>query len=169
MLNELLDIEKKDNNSTGLRITEISQFIINCVDDLKSVLIPKKLSLDRCLTTIDFFAKINQPHFRRVLHNILSNAVKFSHLCGRITITSEIQNNSFILSVKDEGVGIPFDLQGLIFEHFTPAQRQGTAGEKSTGLGLYFARETIEQHGGRIWFESAENKGTTFFIEIPAY
>ncbi len=57
----------------------------------------------------------------------------------------------------------------FIFEHFSKAQSIGTAGEKSNGLGLYFAKETIERHGGKIWFESEEDAGTTFFIEISSY
>lgn len=169
MLNELLDIEKKDNDGSGFRITDASQFISKCVEQLKGVLIQKEIRLESKLTTQEFFAKLNQRHFQRVLHNIISNAVKFSHQRGRITIASEIKNNKFLLSIKDDGVGIPFEMQGFIFDHFTPAQRAGTAGEKPTGLGLYFAKETIELHGGKIWFESTEGAGTTFFIEIPRY
>jgi signal transduction histidine kinase len=169
MLNELLDIEKKDNDSTGFRITEASQFIAKCVEQLKGITIQKEISLETKLTTAEFFAKLNQRHFQRVLHNIISNAVKFSHPGGRINIASEIKDGKFLLSIRDEGVGIPLELQAFIFDHFTPAQRKGTAGEKSTGLGLYFAKETMELHGGRIWFESAAVSGTTFYLEIPSY
>jgi signal transduction histidine kinase len=169
MLNELLDIEKKDNDSSGFRITEASQFIARCVEQLRGVLIQKKASLETDLTTVEFFAKLNQAHFQRVLHNIISNAVKFSHPDGHIKISSAVKNNKIRLSIIDNGIGIPYELQGFIFDRFTAAQRKGTAGEKSTGLGLFFAKETIELHGGRIWFESTEGVGTTFFIEIPRY
>ncbi|RYE55203.1 MAG: HAMP domain-containing histidine kinase [Sphingobacteriales bacterium] len=60
-------------------------------------------------------------------------------------------------------------MKAFIFDHFTTAQRKGTVGEASTGLGLFFARETVELHGGTIWFESQVGTGTTFFIELPQY
>jgi signal transduction histidine kinase len=169
MLNELLDIEKKDNDSSGFRITEASQFIARCVEQFQGVLIQKEICLETNLTKVEFFAKLNQRHFQRVLHNIISNAVKFSRQGGNIVVSSDIKNNKLRLSIKDNGVGIPFEMQGFVFDYFTVAQRKGTAGEKSTGLGLYFAKQTIELHGGRIWFESSEVSGTTFFIEILRY
>ena len=169
MLNDFLDIEKMDNESSGFRITEVSQLIITCIEQFHGVLIEKELSLKTSLTTVQFFAKLDQHHFQRVLHNLISNAVKFSHIGGVITIASEVKDSAFHISIKDNGVGIPLEKQGFIFDHFSKAQRIGTAGEKSNGLGLYFAKETIERHGGRIWFESEEDAGTTFFIEIPSY
>ncbi len=65
-------------------------------------------------------------------------------------------------------MGIPTELQVHLFEQFTSAGRQGTQGESTTGLGLYIARQIVEQHQGKLWLESEENKGTTFFIELPA-
>lgn len=169
MLNELLDIEKKDNDYSGFRITNLAAFTIQSIEQLKSMFIPKHLELETCLTPADFFARVNPQHLQRVIHNILSNAVKFSQQGGRIKITSEIKNDRFSLAIQDHGLGIPFEMQFLVFGHFTTAQQEGTSGEGSTGLGLYFARKTIELHGGRIWFESRTNTGTTFFIELPSY
>jgi two-component system sensor histidine kinase VicK len=60
-------------------------------------------------------------------------------------------------------------IQGFVFDQFSEAHRPGTEGETPTGLGLYFAKKTFEQNGGRIWFVSVKNKGTTFFIELPSY
>ncbi|MCO5946761.1 sensor histidine kinase [Mucilaginibacter flavidus] len=103
------------------------------------------------------------------MHNILSNAVKFSPKNGLINISSKIIKSGFnkpkwLLAIKDDGIGIPFEIQGFVFDQFTQAQLPGTEGETPTGLGLYFAKKTMEQHGGRIWFESVENKGPLFLL-----
>lgn len=111
----ILDIEKMDNESSGFRITEVSQFIITCTEQFHGVLIEKELSLKTNLTKVQFFAKLDQHHFQRVLHNILTNAVKFSHIGGVITITSEIIDNVFHISIKDNGAGIPVKMQGFYF------------------------------------------------------
>lgn len=169
MLTDLLDIEKKDNNTAGFRIVNLSEFMRQCIDQLKGIFIPRNITLETDLTTTDFFAKINAQHLQRVIHNLLSNAVKFSPQNGLIKITAAIKNDKFLLTIKDHGVGIPFEMQAFVFDQFTVAQQQGTLGEESTGLGLYFARKTVELHGGRIWFESAVATGTTFFIELPRY
>jgi two-component system sensor histidine kinase VicK len=121
------------------------------------------------LTDIDFFARINAQHLQRVVHNILSNSVKFSDRGSAVNVTPAIVGDKFLLSVRDQGVGIPFEKQGYIFDRFTSAQRPGTTGEPSTGLGLYFSRQPIELHEGRIWFESEAGTGTTFFIELSGY
>jgi len=169
MLSELLEIEKKDNDRSGFRITNVADFVIKTIEQLKGIFIPKKIRLEVCLTPDIFFAKINAQHLQRVIDNILSNAVKFSRPNSRIKISSEIKNDRFLIRIQDEGVGIPLEMQPFIFDHFTIAQQQGTSGEPSTGLGLYFSRKTVELHEGRIWFESDVVTGTTFFIGLPKY
>ena len=174
MLNELLTIEKKENHQSGFQIIELSHFIPKCINLLQGTISIKNISFQCNLSPLEFYAKIDQNHFQRVLHNILSNAVKFSPKNGLISISSQIVKSEsskpkWRLTIKDDGIGIPFEIQGFVFDQFTQAQRPGTAGETPTGLGLYFAKKTIEQHGGGIWFESVENEGTTFFIELPSY
>jgi signal transduction histidine kinase len=169
MLNELLGIEKKDNDTSGFRNTDLAAFVVQCIEQLKGIFLSKDIGLETCLTSEDFFARIDPLHLQRVIHNLLSNAVKFSPQGGRIEVSSEIKSNRFRLAIKDHGIGIPFEMQALVFDRFTTAQRQGTSGEASTGLGLYFARQTVDLHGGRIWFESEVGQGTTFFIELPRY
>jgi signal transduction histidine kinase len=71
------------------------------------------------------------------------------------------------LSVADRGIGIPVQQQTRIFGHFERADNSHTYGIGGTGLGLYLSRALVEQHGGRIWFESAEGQGSTFFVVLP--
>jgi two-component system sensor histidine kinase VicK len=72
-----------------------------------------------------------------------------------------------VLKVQDNGVGIPEPLQEIIFHKFTKASRQGTGGEATTGLGLFIVKQIVSLHGGTIWLESSENRGTTFYVALP--
>jgi two-component system sensor histidine kinase VicK len=75
-------------------------------------------------------------------------------------------NGKIIIAVKDKGIGIPDKLKDQVFNMFTSAQRPGTSGEKSFGLGLSICNQIMEKHNGKIWFESDANIGTTFFISL---
>ena len=104
----------------------------------------------------------------RVLDNLVVNAIKFSAENTTIELQAEAQPKELIISVHDNGVGIPRDMGTLLFEPFVNSvRRKGTAGEQSFGLGLYICRQIIEAHGGRIWFESEPGKGSVFFISLP--
>ena len=72
-----------------------------------------------------------------------------------------------LLQVIDKGIGIPESMQASIFNKFTKAKRKGTEGEQTTGLGLFIAKRIVNMHDGKIWFESIENSGTTFFVRLP--
>jgi signal transduction histidine kinase len=103
----------------------------------------------------------------RVLNNLIVNAIKFSPEGGIIEVNTERSDNGIVISVKDYGLGIPASYAPKLFDPFTPAKRKGTAGEQPFGLGLYISKQIIDAHRGRIWFESEEGKGTTFFVFLP--
>lgn len=103
---------------------------------------------------------------KRAIQNVISNAIKFSYPNSTIKMSSKIEGGQIILKVLDAGIGIPEKYQNDIFEKFTAAGRVGTNGEPSTGLGLCFSKQCIEQHGGQIYFKSAEGKGTKFYIRL---
>ncbi|TDQ10282.1 ATP-binding protein [Pedobacter metabolipauper] len=103
----------------------------------------------------------------RVINNLLVNAIKFSLKQTRITVNLDVYQNYIEVSVADQGIGIPDDIKNMIFEPFTEAQRMGTAGEETFGLGLYISRRIIEAHQGKIWFEHGEVKGTVFKLQLP--
>ncbi len=106
---------------------------------------------------------------RSVLRNLLTNAIKFTDAGGIISLRSaEVSASEVIFSVADNGTGIPEENRDKLFTLGT-VSTQGTEAEKGTGLGLMLCREFIEKSGGRIWFESAEGKGTTFFFTLPIY
>ncbi|GCE11615.1 ATP-binding protein [Tengunoibacter tsumagoiensis] len=105
----------------------------------------------------------------QVLTNLISNAIKYSPDGGQICISLEEVSTTkqALLSIQDQGIGIPVSQQGRIFSRFTRADNAQANGIYGTGLGLYLSREFIERHGGSIWFQSSENKGTTFFVALP--
>ncbi len=114
-------------------------------------------------------ASIDVHRFEQVLTNIINNAIKYSPEGGKINILvcADLKTHSAILSVQDHGIGIPASQQARIFGRFTRADNARAREIGGTGLGLYLSRELVERQGGRIWFESAENQGSTFFISLP--
>ena len=108
---------------------------------------------------------IDQQRMRLALANIIDNAILYSPN-GDIHITVK-ENSEIIVSVADNGIGIPEDQQKRIFTKLFRARNALSIEPNETGLGLYITKSIIEKHGGRIWFESKEGEGTTFFIALP--
>lgn len=102
-----------------------------------------------------------------VLRNLISNALKFTHNGGKVTVNAEIQGREMLVAVSDTGVGIPPEQLPKLFKIKENVSTVGTNDERGTGLGLLLCKEFIEQHGGRIWAESEVGEGTTFFFSIP--
>ena len=113
------------------------------------------------------FVRVSTLGFTRVMDNLLSNAFKFTPAKGRIEMAVEAAGAAARVTVRDTGIGIPDEIKGTVFQRFTAAGRAGTDSEASTGLGLSIARDIVEKHNGRIWFESLKGQGTTFFVELP--
>jgi two-component system, OmpR family, sensor histidine kinase VicK len=105
--------------------------------------------------------------FFQIIHNLVSNAIKFTPPHGQIDILIEETRSTFIIRVRDNGIGIPEEMHGTLFQRRTPAGRSGLNKEKSTGIGLSIVRRLVELLDGKIWFESEENKGSTFSVEFP--
>ncbi len=104
-----------------------------------------------------------------VLRNLISNAVKFTHIGGRVLITAEtIRDGHARISVRDSGIGISADNIGKLFHLDARVNRPGTAGEPSTGLGLILCKEFVERHGGTIEVESTVGSGSTFAFTLPS-
>jgi two-component system sensor histidine kinase VicK len=113
------------------------------------------------------FVEIDEVKFMQVINNLISNAIKFTHEGGIITIGASEERDHILISLTDNGIGIPEHLQADLFEKFTKARRPGLRGEESVGLGMSIIKTIVEWHGGDIRFESGENQGTTFYIRLP--
>ena len=113
--------------------------------------------------------EVDRTRVEQVLTNLLSNAIKYSPQGGPIELSlrEKIEPREALLSIRDRGIGIPVGQQARIFGRFVRAENARASEITGTGLGLYLSRELVERHGGRLWFESAEGKGSTFFMSLP--
>jgi signal transduction histidine kinase len=102
-----------------------------------------------------------------VIRNLMTNAIKFTNDGGRVVIGAQEKPGEWLVSVKDNGVGMNGDVLKMLFDKTAPYTTRGTANEKGTGLGLILCKEFIEKNGGKIWVESSEGKGSTFYFTLP--
>jgi PAS domain S-box-containing protein len=113
--------------------------------------------------------QVDQRRMEQVLSNLIGNAIKYSPEGGliEVNVREEAETKTALLCVSDHGIGIPAQQQSLVFGRFAQADNARAYGIGGTGLGLYLSREFVERHGGRIWFESVEGQGSTFFMTLP--
>lgn len=114
---------------------------------------------------------IDRQRIEQVITNLINNAIKYSPDGGTIEIAAceKRESQQALLSVRDNGIGIPLAQQGHIFGRFERADNARKREIKGTGLGLYLCRELVERNDGRIWFESIEGQGSTFYVLLPLY
>lgn len=110
---------------------------------------------------------IDRRKIEQVLNNLISNAVKYSHPRTTVEIRVAREGDEVVISVKDQGVGIPRSELENLFRPFQKTSARSTAGERSTGLGLAIVRIIVEGHRGRIWVESEVGRGSTFHVSLP--
>ena len=113
------------------------------------------------------YVKLDDSKFMQAINNLMSNALKFTPDGGEITVTLAEKPETVLISIADNGIGIPKEYHSTLFDKFTRARRPGLQGEPSVGLGMSIIKTIVEWHHGQIWFDSQENQGTTFYIEIP--
>ena len=109
----------------------------------------------------------DRDRLAQVLGNLLSNAIKYSPDGGTVTVAASRSRVRARVSVRDPGLGIPADQQGKVFTKFFRGEAGRRLGIRGTGLGLVLARQIVDAHGGRMGFESAEGRGSTFWVELP--
>lgn len=110
---------------------------------------------------------VDSEKIRAVLQNLLENAVKYTGEGGKIEITAGADSGSIKVAIKDSGIGIPEEQQKNIFNRFFRAPNAVKVETDGSGLGLFIAKSIVEKHSGKIWFESEQNKGTTFYFTLP--
>jgi len=113
------------------------------------------------------FAQLDGMKFVQIINNLVSNAIKFTKNDGHILLNVDLLEKTFLMTLTDDGIGIPRNLQPFLFNKYTKAGREGLDGEESVGLGMWIVKSLTEGHGGKIWFQSKARKGTTFYVEIP--
>ncbi len=114
----------------------------------------------------EIYIKVDEPKLLQAIENLISNAVKFTPDGGKILLDIDKSPESVLIRVQDTGIGIAQKYHSTLFEKFNGARRPGLKGQPTVGLGMSVVKTIIDWHRGNIWFDSIENVGTTFFVEL---
>ena len=172
MVTDLLHLSRIDNATTQLDVelinfTAFITFILNRFDKMRGQDQEKKYELVRDYPINSVWIEIDTDKMTQVIDNILNNAIKYSPDGGKITVSMKTTDDQMILSIKDQGLGIPKQDLPKIFDRFYRVDRARSRAQGGTGLGLAIAKEIIKQHNGFIWAKSEYGKGSTFTIVLP--
>lgn len=174
MVTDLLSLSRIDNETSQLDIeltnfTAFITFILNRFDKIKSQSNEgsKKYELIREYPITPIWVEIDTDKMTQVIDNILNNAIKYSPDGGKIKVGMKTTDAQLIISISDEGLGIPKKDLPRIFDRFYRVDKARSRAQGGTGLGLAIAKEIIKQHKGFIWAKSEYGKGSTFTIVLP--
>ena len=172
MVTDLLHLSRIDNATSHLDVelinfTAFITFILNRFDKMRGPDEEKKYDLVRDYPITSVWIEIDTDKMTQVIDNILNNAIKYSPDGGKITVTMKTTDDQMILSISDQGLGIPKQDLPRIFDRFYRVDRARSRAQGGTGLGLAIAKEIIKQHNGFIWAKSIYGKGSTFTIVLP--
>jgi len=167
LINEILEVTNSGTAALKKEVVEINSLVAHSLELMRFKAAEKAQVIKMELLEAPQELFISSEKIWRVINNLVSNALKFSPTISEICVKIVDKDNYVEISVKDNGIGIPEAMNNKVFNMFTEAKRPGTSGEKSFGLGLSISRQIIENHGGKIWFESEINSGSTFFISLP--
>ena len=174
MVTDLLSLSRIDNETSQLDIeltnfTAFITFILNRFDKIKSQSQEdtKKYELIREYPITPIWVEIDTDKMTQVIDNILNNAIKYSPDGGKIKVGMKTTDAQLIISIADEGLGIPKKDLPRIFDRFYRVDKARSRAQGGTGLGLAIAKEIIKQHKGFIWAKSEYGKGSTFTIVLP--
>nr|WP_319216101.1 cell wall metabolism sensor histidine kinase WalK [uncultured Trichococcus sp.] len=174
MITDLLNLSRMDQGKQELNLefVSINELVAHIIDRFEMVLKSeqyrnKKYKIERDFTQRTLWVEIDQDKFIQVIDNIMNNAIKYSPDGGKITCRLMETHNSVVISITDEGLGIPRKDIGHVFDRFYRVDKARARSMGGTGLGLAISKEVVQLHGGKIWVTSVENKGSTFFISLP--
>ena len=174
MVTDLLSLSRIDNETSQLDIeltnfTAFITFILNRFDKIKSQSQEdtKKYELIREYPITPIWVEIDTDKMTQVIDNILNNAIKYSPDGGKIKVGMKTTDAQLIISISDEGLGIPKKDLPRIFDRFYRVDKARSRAQGGTGLGLAIAKEIVKQHKGFIWAKSEYGKGSTFTIVLP--
>ena len=172
MVTDLLHLSRIDNATSHLDVEMINftafiTFILNRFDKMRGPDEEKKYELVRDYPITSVWIEIDTDKMTQVIDNILNNAIKYSPDGGKITVTMKTTDDQMILSISDQGLGIPKQDLPRIFDRFYRVDRARSRAQGGTGLGLAIAKEIVKQHKGFIWAKSEYGKGSTFTIVLP--
>jgi two-component system phosphate regulon sensor histidine kinase PhoR len=167
MVQELLELSRIESGQVGFQLVPVTvaDMVLPSVERLRPQAERAGLRLVVELPSDLPLVLADAERVRQVMTNLIHNSIKFTPSGGEVTISATMATNEVDISVRDTGVGIPADDLPRIFERFYKASRARSGG--GTGLGLSIAKHIVQAHGGRIWAESVENRGSKFSFSLP--
>ena len=168
LVNTILDFAKIESGKTELFLTSFgveelideARLLIDPMLTDKELVLVKKIDLDLSVTA-------DRQLIKQVLINLLSNAIKFSPQNAKILIVCHQEENRYVFAVVDHGRGIPKDQIATLFDPFVQVREAQADSMKGTGLGLSIVKKAVELHGGEVWIESTQGKGSGFYFSLP--
>jgi len=170
LVNDLLDVTRIDQNRLMLRkeIINIVDITEKSIEDLSSLSTSRSINIEFNVNKKRIPKITGDPErIRLVIENLLNNAIKYVVKRGKIEIKIVRRDNFVVFSIRDNGVGIPDEQQSQVFDKFFRSDNVVKYQTEGTGLGLYIAKNIVEQTGGKIWFQSIENVGSVFSFSLP--
>lgn len=181
IINALLSVSRIEMGTFAIDSSDknICALVKNILNELKFAINNKKMCLEQIFPKNSITVSIDESLFRMVMNNLIMNAVNYTQERGKIGVSCKqvtkgkhwggklFQENSFVVSVADNGCGIPRNQQAKLFTKFFRADNAREKHPDGTGLGLYIIKSILDNVGGSIWFASEENKGTTFYVAVP--
>lgn len=168
LINDFLDLQRMESGKQEyiMKVYPLNEIAMEVIDQFKH---EKKHNIYVVDEASFVRAKVDRDRITQVFSNLISNGIKFSPEGGNISITFKNHENKLLVSIEDEGIGIPSEAIPTMFEKFKRIDNSETRKIGGTGLGLAICKEIIEAHGGDIWIESVEHKGTTVFFSLPFF
>ncbi|MCY9138562.1 cell wall metabolism sensor histidine kinase WalK [Peribacillus frigoritolerans] len=168
LVNDLLQLSKMDSKDYRLKTgwVNFNKFYNHIIDRFEMTK-NDDITFKRDLPKEAYFVDIDEDKITQVLYNVISNSLKYSPEGGQVTFRVRASDGFIIVSITDQGVGIPKNVIDKIFDRFYRVDKARARNLGGTGLGLAIAKEMVVAHGGKIWAESVDGKGTTVFFTLP--
>ncbi|WP_207420278.1 ATP-binding protein [Desertivirga brevis] len=166
LIRDLLDVSRIESGKLEFKeeVFDISELISNLVRDLQLVSPSHRLVI---LQNPSLIVNADKNRISQVLINLITNAVRYSPGADTVNISVLQEDGQLVVSIEDFGIGIPDDQKPFIFNRFHQAEKSNPGAGLNLGLGLYISKEIIDRAGGRIWFNSTPEKGSTFYFSLP--
>jgi PAS domain S-box-containing protein len=167
LINDVLDVERIESGKVTMdkRTCNVADLMTNAVNVMQTM--AEKFEVTLAILPLSASVWADSDRIIQTLTNLLSNAIKFSPAGATVWLSATQQGDRVLFQVKDQGRGIPADKLETIFERFQQVDASDSRNQDGTGLGLAICRNIIQQHGGRIWVESALGEGSTFYFTLP--
>lgn len=168
LVNDLLQLSKMDSKDYRLKTgwVNFNKFYDHIIDRFEMTK-NDDITFKRDLPKEAYFVDIDEDKITQVLYNVISNSLKYSPEGGQVTFRARASEGFIVVSITDQGVGIPKNVIDKIFDRFYRVDKARARNLGGTGLGLAIAKEMVVAHGGKIWAESVDGKGTTVFFTLP--